>query len=241
MPKYKTVHLEHHKESLAQGVFQALKNAIIDGTFKPGDRLRQESLAEELDVSQTTVRDALNQLIGERLAVKIPYKGVRVITLSIADLEDIYEMRAVLEGMAARDAAKLISDEELQEMRDIMTDTIVNEDSTSVPKAREANRRFHEIFIEASQRRFLIQVLHQLWHWIDPLMLYSKTEKTEIGQDIRIKWGERDRYQHTRIVAALETGDSDRARQAVVEAVQEAWANLEELIFHGVSDNDEDS
>ena len=62
-------------------------------------------------------------------------------------------------------------------------------------------------------------------------MLYSKTVKTEIGLETRLKWGERDRFQHTRLLEALEAGDGDLACQAATEAVEEAWDNLAELIF----------
>lgn len=116
-------------------------------------------------------------------------------------------------------------------MKEILQDTIVNNDPESVPRAREANRRFHEIFIEASERRFLMRVLNQILDWIDPLMLYSHTVKTEIGLETRLKWGERDRFQHTRLVEALEAGDGELARQVATEAVEEAWTNLAELIF----------
>jgi DNA-binding GntR family transcriptional regulator len=231
MSQRKPIVLQHTKESLAEGVFRTLRKAILEGEFEPGEWLRQENLADELEVSQVTVRDALNQLVGEGLAVRIPYKGVQVVTLSPAELEDIYAMRAVLEGLAAKSAAKNISPEQLQEMRDILPDSIVSNDPESVPKAREANRRFHEIFIEASQRRFIIRTLRQVLDWIDPLMLYSKTVKTEIGLETRLKWGERDRFQHTRLLEALEAGDGDLACQVATEAVEEAWTNLAELIF----------
>lgn len=232
MSDRKTISLSNYqKESLAQGVFRALRNAIFDGTLKPGDWLRQESLAEELDVSQTTVRDAFNQLIGEGLAVRIPYKGVQVVSLSAADLEDIYAMRAVLEGMAAELAAENISPAQLQQMKELLPATVVSNDPDSVATAREANRKFHEIFIEASQRQYLIRVLRQILDWIDPLMLYSKTKNTEIGLETRLKWGERDRFQHTRLLQALEDGDGKRAGQYAKEAVQEAWINLAEFIF----------
>jgi len=231
MPERKPIVLQHTRESLAEGVFRALRKAILEGELEPGEWLRQESLAEELNVSQVTVRDALNKLVGEGLANRIPYKGVHVAMLSPGELEDIYAMRAVLEGMAARSAAKKISKDALKEMKDIHSDTIVNNDPDSVPRAREANRRFHEIFIEASQRRFLIRVLNQILDWIDPLMLYSRTMKTEIGLETRLKWGERDRFQHTRLVEALEAGDGELAGQVATEAVEEAWNNLAELIF----------
>lgn len=225
------IQLELRKESLSQGVYRALRNAILEGSIKPGDWLRQESLAEELEVSQTTVRDALNQLIGEGLAIRIPYKGVRAVILSPSDLEDIYAMRAVLEGIAAEVAAEKIAPKQLKEMKNILQDTIVTNDPASVPVAREANRRFHEIYIEASQRRFLIRMLRQILDWIDPLMLYSQTAKTEIGLETRLKWGERDRFQHKRLVEALEAGDSELAGQYAREAVQEAWENLAQHVF----------
>lgn len=231
MSKRKSIVLQHTRESLAEGVFRTLREAILEGDLEPGEWLRQENLADELGVSQATVRDALNQLVGEGLAARIPYKGVRVATLSPSELEDIYAMRAVLEGLAAKSAAKKISPEQLQEMRDILPDTVVSNNPDSIPRAREANRRFHEIFIEASQRRFLIRTLHQVLDWIDPLMLYSRTMKTEIGLETRLKWGERDCYQHTRLLEALEAGDGNLAYQAATEAVDEAWDNLAELIF----------
>jgi len=231
MSNRKSIVIQHTRESLAEGVFRALRKAILDGEFEPGEWLRQESLADELNVSQATVRDALNQLVGEGLAHRIPYKGVHVAKLSPAELEDIYAMRAVLEGLAAQSAANKISTEALQKMREILPDTFVTDDPESIPSAREANRLFHEIFIEASQRRFLIRTLHQILDWIDPLMLYSKTKKTEIGLETRVKWGERDRIQHTRLINALEAGDGDLAGSVAREAVEEAWNNLAELIF----------
>jgi DNA-binding GntR family transcriptional regulator len=231
MSNRKPIVLQHTRESLAESVFRALRKAILDGELKPGEWLRQENLAEEFQVSQATVRDALNQLVGDGLADRIPYKGVHVATLSPAELEDIYAMRAFLEGLAAKSAAENISPEQLHEMRDMLPDTIVNNDPDSVSRARQANRRFHEIFIEASQRRFLIRILSQILDWIDPLMLYSRTKKTEIGLEIRLKWGERDRFQHTRLVEALEAGDGDLASQVATEAVEEAWNNLAEIIF----------
>lgn len=236
MAEKQSINIQIQKDGLAKSVFDALRKAILEGKLKPGEWLRQESLATDLDVSQTTVREALNLLVGEGLAVRIPYRGVRVVMVSSSDLADIYEMRAVLEGIAARSAAEHISEEELGEMQATLQDTVVNEDPDSVARAREANRRFHEIFIRASNRRFLIRTLFQLWDWIDPLMLYSRTKTTEIGLETRLKWGERDHYQHQRLLKALNARDGEFAQQAASEAVHEAWENLAQLIFNGETD-----
>jgi DNA-binding GntR family transcriptional regulator len=236
MTEEETINIEFQRDGLTKGVFRALRRAILEGKLKPGEWLRQESLAHELDVSQTTVREALNQLVGEGLAVRIPYRGVQVVMLSPSDLQDVYEMRADLEGLAARSAAQHITLEELEQMRALLPDTIVTEDPDSVPRAREANRKFHEVFIHASQRRFLIRTLLQLWDWTDPLMLYSRTISTEIGQETRLKWGQRDYYQHTRLLEAMEAGDGELAQRAASEAVQEAWDNLAQFVFNGEPD-----
>lgn len=227
------IRLDRQRESLAESAFRALRDAIMAGQLQPGEWLRQEALADELDISQSTVRDALNRLIGEGLAVRIPYRGVRVVALSPDDLNDIYAMRALLEGLAAEAAAERITQDELAEMRALLSETYVTEDPESVPRAREANRRFHTVFIEASRRRFLIRILRQLWDWIDPLMLYSRTAETEIGEETRRRWGRRDRHQHTRLLEALEAGAGKRARQLAQDAVEEAWENLSDVVLQG--------
>ena len=226
MPEREPIRINRRPESLGDVTYEALRDAIISGQLAAGEWLRQEALAKELEVSQITVRDALNRLVGEGLAVRIPYKGVRVVALSPDDLKDIYEMRKLLEGLAAEVAAENITAEELDRMREILPDTVVSADPKSVPRARDANRRFHEIVIQASRRRFLARVLRQIWDWIDPMMLYGRTTDAEHGKKIRLKWGERDRIQHTRLLEALEAGDGARARAITHEYVEEAWSNL---------------
>jgi DNA-binding GntR family transcriptional regulator len=230
MQPRKPIRIEHRPQQLSDAVFEALRKGILDGKLAPGEWLRQESLAQELGVSQITVRDALNRLVGKGLAIRVPYKGVRVIALSADDLEDIWAMRGLLEGLAAELAAECITSEELAKARELLPLSIVNADPESVERAREANREFHEIVIQASGRRFLVRILRQIWDWIDPMMLYGRTLGMDQGAEIRTKWGGRDRLQHTRLLEALEARDGPRARQVVAEYVEEAWNNLASLI-----------
>jgi len=230
MPGREPIRIEREPQRLSDAVFQTLRKAILDGTLAPGGWLRQEALAKELGVSQITVREALNRLVGESLCVRVPYKGVRVIALSLEDLEDIYAIRGLLEGLAAELAASRITPKELARMRELLPATIVDADPESVERAREANREFHEIAIQSTGRRFLIQILRQIWDWIDPLMFYERTLETDPGVEIRKRWGERDRLQHMRLLEALEAGDGPQARQVAAGYVEEAWSNLAALI-----------
>jgi DNA-binding GntR family transcriptional regulator len=171
MPDRKPIQL--HKQTLAEVAAEALRQAIINGRLKPGEWLRQEALAEEMGISQMTVRDALNQLVGEGLAVRVPYKGVRVVSLDIGDIENICAMRGLLEGLAAELSAENITGEELEQMRKLLPETTISAERESAERARDANREFHEIAIRACRRPFLIRLLKQLWDWLDPYMLYG--------------------------------------------------------------------
>lgn len=223
------IRMEQRPQSLADSAYGALRRALLDGKLAPGDWLRQEALAQELGVSHITVRDALNRLVGEGLAVYVPYKGVRAIALSSGDLEDIYDIRALLEGRAAELAAERITPEELDRMRALLPDTIVGADPESVARARRANREFHETFIQASGRPFLIRVLGRIWDWMDPMMFYGRTLTAEEGTEFRAKWGTSDQLHHTQMLEALEARDGSLARQTAIKAVDVALERLATL------------
>lgn len=224
------IRIEREPQRLSDAAFEALRKAILDRRLVPGEWLRQEALAKELGVSQITVREALNRLVNEGLCISVPYKGVRVVAPTLEDLEDIYALRGLLEGFAAELAASRITPEELTQMRELIPATVVDADPKSVERARKANREFHAIAIHASGRRFLIQILRQVWDWIDPLTHYQRTLEAEAGTEIRLRWGERDKIQHTRLLEALEAGDGPRARQVVTEYVDEDWRNLASIM-----------
>ena len=198
------IRIEREPQRLSDAAFEALRKAILDRRLVPGEWLRQEALAKELGVSQITVREALNRLVNEGLCIRVPYKGVRVVAPTLEDLEDIYALRGLLEGLAAELAASRITPEELAQMRELIPATVVDADPKSVERARKANREFHAIAIHASGRRFLIQILRQVWDWIDPLTHYQRTLEAEAGAEIRLRWGERDKIQHTRLLEALD-------------------------------------
>ena len=101
--------LPPHKQ-LPQWVAERIRGEILDGRLKPGEWLRQERLAQEHGVSQMPVREALKRLASEGLVEHVPYRGVRVVEFSVADIEDLYACRAFIEGMAARFAARTISE-----------------------------------------------------------------------------------------------------------------------------------
>jgi DNA-binding GntR family transcriptional regulator len=222
MPDRKPIRL--NKQTLSESAAEALREAILDGGLKPGEWLRQEALAEEMGISQITVRDALNQLVGEGMAVRVPYKGVRVVSLDVGDIENICAMRGLLEGLAAELAVESITAEELDQMRKLLPETTISAEIESAERARDANREFHEIAIRACHRPFLIRLLRQIWDWLDPYMLYGGAfQITEGAREEMLKYSERDLARHSQLLEALETRDGKRARRVVEKYMQEVW------------------
>ena len=219
-----------HVPLLSRIAYNSIRDGIAAGKVKPGDWLRQDDLAKKLGVSQATVREALNRLVSEGLAVHVPHKGVKAVTISVDDLRDIYDMRALLEGLANELAAPRISQQELARMRELLPDTVVRADSQSTDMARAANRQFHWVAIRASGRSHLIRVLEQLWVLIDPYMVYGRFWNVEQTHQERIEGSMLDLEDHTRLIESLERKDGHLAQQITQEYVHRSFLELEQQI-----------
>jgi DNA-binding GntR family transcriptional regulator len=238
MPDRKPIRLP--KQTLSESAAEALRKAIVNRQLNPGEWLRQEALAEEMGISQITVRDALNQLVGEGMAVRVPYKGVRVVSLDVGDIENICAMRGLLEGLAAELAAERITPEELDQMRKLLPETTISAEIESAERARDANREFHEIAIRACHRPFLIRLLKQLWDWLDPYMLYGGAfQITEEAWEELVKYSGRDLERHAQLLEALEMRDGKRARRVVEKYMQEVWESTKRFLPRS-DEHDED-
>jgi DNA-binding GntR family transcriptional regulator len=207
-----------HKQ-LRHLVYEYLRTAILDGTLKPGEWLRQKRIAEALGVSQMPVREALKELAADGIVEHIPYRGVRVIEFSVEDVIDLYAHRGFLEGLAARAAAKNIQPEELDELRHLRAQMEANLSQNGLPQYRHLNRRFHQAIYTASRRDYLVRTLNQLWSTF-PMMLLSNYPgtATQALPDSDAK----DFAEHDAIIAALASGDSDQAERLVRHHIEGA-------------------
>lgn len=109
-----SLQVERHSLTLRQRACDKLRQAIIDHRFPPGARLIERDLCEQLGVSRTSVREALRHLESEHLIEMVPHKGPVVATLSLEEISEIYEVRAVLEGMACEKFASNASDQDIE-------------------------------------------------------------------------------------------------------------------------------
>jgi DNA-binding GntR family transcriptional regulator len=146
--------------SRADQVQQQILKSIRSGHYQPGDRIRETELAKSLGVSRTPVREALRRLESDGLLSFESWRGVVVSRLDRQQVSELYAMREVLEGAAARMAARHIDDAEIELLKLLLEQA--NESPGDPPKLAKLNRELHRTIYSAAHNRYLLQTLGQL-------------------------------------------------------------------------------
>ena len=149
-------------KSLREIVFETIRTAIVQGNLKPGERLMEVQLAQELGVSRTPVRESIRKLELEGLVKMIPRKGAYVTPLSIKDLKEMMQIREALESLVAELAAENATEEEVEAMRKSnrgFEDSLRNGDEDGII---DYDITFHEILYKASRNERLCNMIHTL-------------------------------------------------------------------------------
>ena len=190
--------------SLRSQVFQTIRDDILKGKYEENDELREATLGKELGVSRTPVREALRQLELEGLVNIIPNKGAYVTGISDKDVHDIYMIRSMLEGLCVRWATEHITQEQLEELDEIIQLT-------------ELDGRFHQILYEASQSRILDHVLSDFHKYVQLARRASvKTEERAI----------KSIDEHNEILNAIKAKDAEKAGDLATIHIMHVMENL---------------
>jgi DNA-binding GntR family transcriptional regulator len=150
-----------------QFVLAELRQAITSGRLSPGEPIRQEALAEELDVSRVPLREALKTLEGEGLVGYRPHRGYSVVRLSLDDLREVYLIRELLEGEAVRRAVTRLTPGVLEAAEQAQAEVERAAAAGDVPAMTEANRRFHMTIFEGAGLPRLARLIATLWDSTD--------------------------------------------------------------------------
>ncbi len=196
--------------SIAQHVYTELIEGLRVGRYRPGDRIRAEDLAKTFSVSRTPVREALSRL-QERGLLETTSSGLSVTELDRTDVMELYAVRELLEGSAARFAAQHASPSDLFAMKQIAA---AFADAPNDPaRVAQLNRAFHDAIYEAAHNKFLVNLLIGMH---DTLMLLpSTTFAVEGRRDVAIA-------EHQAILDAIERRDPDAADQFAREHIRRA-------------------
>lgn len=203
--------------TLAQTVTAQLRQALIDGHFVPDEKLNEESLSALLKVSRTPVRSALHTLAGEGLLDYVPNRGYSVRGLDMARLGSIFDVRGVLEGLAARQAAE----RGLDEPRQATMRAALDEGDRVIGKGRllvadravfsDVNARIHDTLLDAADNRMLLDLVRQCHN------IAVSSERNVLWNDYR--WLRRSHDDHHRLFDAVCSRDGARAEALMREHI----------------------
>jgi DNA-binding GntR family transcriptional regulator len=224
--------------SMVDVAFNYLRDAIMRGDLRPGDKVPQREISERMQISRMPLREALRKLEERHFVRIVAHRGAFVTPLSVTDIREIYLIRAELEALSAGIAATMMDEARIRELRTILATAgraIADRDSTALS---EANRRFHITGHEATGNKHLIRLIGDL---ADHAQRYRLLH-TRLGERAQIALRE-----HEGILAAWERGDAEAAsywvrinlvnsQEALLEAIEQAQAGSQVAKFFPFTD-----
>lgn len=216
---------ENQGSNLTARVYRQLRQEILSGRFQEGESLTEMSLAKELSVSRTPVREALRQLELEELVEIRPNRGAIVKGITPDDIRDIYEIRSVIEGMAADRAAREATTEEMDQLEEILDLTQFYLDRGNYEKLQSMDGRFHELLYNMCKNRMLRHILKDLHNYVGRSRGASLKTEGRARESIK---------EHRAVLEAIRKQDPLAARELMTQHVQNTSQNVMKIIF---SDN----
>lgn len=205
--------IETQRRRLADQVYAQLVEAIVRKQIGPDDRLVQEKLASELDISRTPVREALLRLENEGVLTVAASGGFRLVETNEAETLGLYEARAAVEARAARLLATRANPEQLDQLREfIRKEEQVNGQDTGA--YFHANRNIHRALVEAAANRFLLEMFDMIWGRAMAFHLFANIPQNQVAASLG---------GHLALVDAIEAGDPVKASQAFEDHIAEGY------------------
>lgn len=202
---------------LREVVCETLRTAIIGGVLKPGERLMEIQLADELGVSRTPVREAIRKLEQEGFVEMLPRRGTYVANISIKDVIDVYEIRIALDVLAAGLAAERITDSELVTLKKQLEriKNVVEHDE--MDKIGEYDWEFHEVLYKASKNDRLVAIINNLREQLTRLRVTTMNYRGRIKDTI---------FEHELLVESIASRNVELAKRRAYEHMRNAERTL---------------
>lgn len=206
------------KKTLKSQVYDYLREQIIVGKFKPGERLIEEKIGEELNVSRSPIRESIRMLEKEGFLNLTKTGGVTVVEPSLTDYQYLYECRIEMESLAAYYAAMRRTDEQLLMMKKEVENTVLHQETQDEKRVTVA---FHDIIIEASANPFLISMLRMLRG--------VNSFYREVIVDKDPKYKEIAFVDHEQIWEAIAEQDADGAKELMKQHIERDFTHFMNL------------
>ena len=205
------------EKSLRGQVFDKIRSDILNGKYKRGEELVESSIGKELGISRTPVREAIRQLELEGLVQLVPNKGAFVTGISEKDVRDIYLIRARLEGLAARMAAKNITPELLDAMEEMVVLSEYHAKKEHYEQVCEMDSKFHKLLYKASGSRILEHTLTDFHQYVQRVRMASIMKKRRM---------EKSNDEHDAILTAIREHDEEKAELVATRHISNTVENL---------------
>lgn len=208
-------------KSLNQLVYERLRNEILDGKLKPGSRIKQEELTQRLGVSRTPVREALQRLETEGLIQFVRRSSAVVSTISRRRIEEIFELRALLEGYAAQKAAQKLEATAVKKLRKLIAEMDTHHSKQETERLLAKNDEFHRSICALGGNEALLEMLEQIWRDIRRLRFNYLI--TPVGHEASTR-------EHEALVDALESHDKSRIGKIVNQHAERTMIGILETL-----------
>lgn len=193
-----------NNKSLRALVFTKLQNDIINGKYRDGENLIETKLSEEFGVSRTPIREAITQLEFEGLVKFIPNKGAIVKGISNRDIDDIYTIRVLIEGLASKWAANNIDSEEKNKLKEILDLEEFYTTKGDTSHILDLDTQFHDLVFKASKSTPLMYMLRTFHHYTQKTRERTLSLKSRAFETLK---------EHRKIYEAIIVGDENEAER----------------------------
>lgn len=210
------IRLDSYKP-LREVVAETLREAIVNGTLNPGERLMEIQLAEELGVSRTPVREAIRKLELEGFVIMIPRRGTYVADLSIKDINEVFEIRTALDVLAAGLAVERITEDELEQLERLLVEIGKLIEGDDIDKIVEVDSQFHDVLYKASRNDRLVGIINNLREQI------TRFRSISIQYPGRMKVSIEE---HRQLVEAIADRNTELAQQIAREHMENSEQTL---------------
>ncbi|WP_406678373.1 GntR family transcriptional regulator [Moorella sp. ACPs] len=201
-------------------LYDFLRNAILNGEIKPGERLLQDELAKRFGISRMPVRDVLRLLEADKLVVRVPNKGVTVAEFGKEELKDTFFVRSILEREAVKLAIPNITKEDIIFLENLLQDMDKCLEEKDLKKLTKLNYKFHKAIYKGVPSQRLLDIIKNLWDNFPRYAMLSTLEDASRSQDA-----------HRAILEAIKKGDSEEASKLMeshILAAAKAYASRNE-------------
>jgi DNA-binding GntR family transcriptional regulator len=201
MKKYIEKHL-----TLRESILETIRDAIMSGALKPGEKVAEPELAERFGISRTPIREAFRQLESEGYLTVVPRKGAVVVTFSQRDVEEFYAIKSILEGYAARRACEKLTAREIEKLQSINDKLSVLAEEGDVKQFFKVHNSFHDLFVKAADNDKLNEMILNLVGRFQRLRIASLSLPGRMEFSVK---------EHQKIIEAFRNKDADLAENLV--------------------------